>query len=253
MRGFNRPRSASSPRFFQTNQARVRWYEPTRTIERGQVRFPVDMKPFAASLPGQVRCPPDQFLPNPSVPLPRDDGRLQEEGMLRSVPCQVDETDEGRPFVGTDVAETLLEHRQKVEGLVLGPGFGVESVELPIRHAGRCGVANGDGVGHGSRRARSLLRFLFATTPPVLSRDASGLGRHSRLNVQCERAVAQGHRHPSWKSPATTAVRRAGQAVCALFGVRGKGEGAEVYVDPGMRGLEPRSLSLGPEFQSNSP
>jgi len=95
------------------------------------------MNPFAASPPGYVHGPPDQFLPNPSVSPPGDDGRFQEEGMLSSVPRQIDETDERRPFVSTDVAETLLEHRQEVEGLVVGPGFRIEGVELFIGHGGR--------------------------------------------------------------------------------------------------------------------
>jgi hypothetical protein len=63
----------------------------------------------------------DEVLPNPLSAQPGEDRRLEQEGVLRAVPGQVNESDQLFAFKAPDPSEASLQHGGEIKGRVVGP------------------------------------------------------------------------------------------------------------------------------------
>lgn len=92
----------------QSNQTGCRFAEATGIeIERAQVLFEVDVKPFALRGTRFIGCRCDKRCTNsPSLAMPGDH-RVQDESMNSPVPDNVDEADQRAVFPRADPAEAV--------------------------------------------------------------------------------------------------------------------------------------------------
>jgi hypothetical protein len=133
----------------QIHQSRFRVPKPTRLVETPQARLVINVQPFNAVLPSQVRRPPHEALPNPSPLLLGMHRDVEKEGVRSAIPGEVNEADQTLGVVGTDVNQTPAQHgaerrlgmarpggREQLVQFVVGDGR-VDSV--PDLQAGRAG------------------------------------------------------------------------------------------------------------------
>lgn len=83
--------------------------------------LPIHMDPLTTALPGQIHGPVDELLPNPLSAQPGEHCRLEQEGVLRTVPGQINESDQLFALKAPDPSEATLQHGGEVEGRVVGP------------------------------------------------------------------------------------------------------------------------------------
>jgi hypothetical protein len=94
---------------FQLDQARLGRSEAAFAhVEMFQVRFEVDMEPFASGSTGAVSGSIDEVGTNTVVPSVWVDRRVEEKGVGATVPADLDESDELLGIERADPGERVL-------------------------------------------------------------------------------------------------------------------------------------------------
>jgi hypothetical protein len=116
----------------QIHQPRFRVPKPTRLVETPQARLVINVQPFNAALPGQVRRPPHELLPDLSPLLLGMHRGVEKEGVGPAIPREVDEADQTFGVVGADVNQAPAQQRAERRLSMARPGGREQFVEFVV-------------------------------------------------------------------------------------------------------------------------